>query len=327
MGTYPGGGWTRSEKLALAGLLVAITSCLGTYATVPEFRQVLTSLLISIERAIEPQKVNLPAPVAPAHTPQLSTPTSKPQPPTLAPAVGIGDTGVREKDGMVMVYVPGGTFKMGSTEGEADEQPAHTVTLDGFWIDRTEVTNAQYARCVAAGVCSPPWNSSSSTRKSYYGESQYDDYPVIFVNWNDATTYCEWAGGRLPSEAEWEYAARGPDGHIYPWGNDPPDDTLLNYDRNVGDTTKVGSYPKGQSWAGALDMAGNVYEWVNDWYGDYPSEPQVNPSAPAFGQYRVLRGGSWKDNLEDVRAAYRNYDIPVDGPATFGFRCVVSPGK
>jgi serine/threonine-protein kinase len=234
---------------------------------------------------------------------------------------------VREKDDMAMVYVAGGTFEMGSTQGNADEQPVHSVTLDGFWIDRTEVTNVQYTGCVAAGVCSLPSESGSFSRDSYYGDSQYAEYPVIWVSWDDATTYCEWAGGRLPSEAEWEVAARGPDGHVYPWGNDPPDDTLLNYNHHVGDTTRVGSYPKGQSWVGALDMAGNVWEWVNDWYGSYPSELQVNPVGPASGQARVLRGGSWKRNERAVRAALRNNDTPVNRYDDVGFRCVVGPGE
>ncbi len=245
----------------------------------------------------------------------------KPQPPSNA---SLYDTGTRPTDDMVMLYVPGGTFQMGSTEGGAHEQPVHSVTLDGFWIDQTEVTNAQYARCVAAGVCSPLFQLSSWTRDSYYGNGQYDEYPVIGATWDDATTYCQWAGGRLPTEAEWEYAARGPDGHVYPWGNDPPNDTLANYARNVGDTTKVGSYPDGQSWVGAMDMAGNVWEWVNDWYDSYSSGPQVNPTGPASGQVRVLRGGSWGLSEEYARAAGRHINRPDAHSAVFGFRCVLS---
>jgi formylglycine-generating enzyme required for sulfatase activity len=248
----------------------------------------------------------------------------KPQPPSNA---SLYDTGTRPADDMVMVYVPGGTFQMGSAEGRSDEQPVHTVTLDGFWIDETEVTNAQYARCVAAGMCSPPSELRSRTRDSYYGDSQYDDYPVIWVSWDDATTYCQWAGGRLPTEAEWENAARGPDGRVYPWGNDPPNDTLANYALNVGDTTTVGSYPEGQSWVGAMDMAGNVLEWVNDWYGSYPSEPQVNPTGPASGPGRVLRGGAWSHDEEFVRAASRDFGHPDARVGGVGFRCVVEPGN
>jgi formylglycine-generating enzyme required for sulfatase activity len=259
-----------------------------------------------------------------------SIPTTSPPVVAAPPSASLHDTWNRPTDGMVMVYVPGGIFQMGSAEGDANEQPVHSVTLDGFWIDQTEVTNAQYARCVAAGLCNPPSESHSVTRDSYYGDSQYDDYPVIWMNWYDATTYCQWAGGRLPTEAEWEYAARGPDGHDCPWGNDPPDDSLANFGGNEGDTTKVGSYPDGRSWVGAMDMAGNVWEWVNDWYGRYPSEPQVNPTGPAsgeWGQYRVLRGGSWYGNGEFVRAAGRNLTQPDNRNASLGFRCVVEPGR
>jgi serine/threonine-protein kinase len=243
------------------------------------------------------------------------------------PALGIGSTLVREKDGMEMVYVPGGTFDMGSTDGDDNEQPVQTVTLDSFWIDRTEVTNAQYARCVADGICSPPSRSDSWTRDSYYGDSQFDDYPVIYVSWYDADTYCQWAGGRLPTEAEWEYATRGPDSDLYPWGNDPPDDTLANYDKNVGDTTKVGSYPGGASWLGALDMAGNVWEWVQSEYQPYPYRVDDGRENLDSTNVRVLRGGSWYYYVQIVRATTRYYFQPGGRYSYFGFRCVVEPGN
>jgi len=189
--------------------------------------------------------------------------------PTLPPGV----TWTRPADGMVMVHVPAGTFQMGSSESdpnaEGDEFPQHSVTLDALWIDRTEVTNAQYRRCVEAGACQAPtkcdWGSPN------YGEDKKANHPVLCVDWHGAAAYCEWAGGRLPTEAEWEYAARGPDSFIYPWGNDLPDATLLNYAENVGDTSQVGSYSDGASWCGALDMAGNLWEWVADWYDIYSS--------------------------------------------------------
>jgi formylglycine-generating enzyme required for sulfatase activity len=221
---------------------------------------------------------------------------------------------------MVMAYVPGGTFQMGSADEDPDEQPVHSVTLNGFWIDRTEVTNAQYAHCVGDGICIAPVGSDSSTHDSYYGVSEFDDYPVIFVNWNRADTYCQWAGGRLPTEAEWEYAARGPDGNVYPWGNDAPHDTLLNYHQNIGDTTEVGSYPGGASWVGAMDMAGNVSEWVNDWYGEYPERPET-------GDMKVTRGGGWNHYGEYVRAASRGHPPPDHYDGVIGFRCVVEPGN
>jgi serine/threonine-protein kinase len=227
---------------------------------------------------------------------------------------------------MVMVYVPAGEFEMGSTEGNDDEKPVHTVALDGFWIDQTEVSNAQYVRCVEAGDCSPPRESGSTTRDPYYGNSTYEDYPVIYVSWRQAADYCAWAGGRLPTEAEWEYAARGGDGRTYPWGDGAPDCSKANYrgvdGLCVGDTSGVGSYPAGASWCGALDMAGNVWEWVADWYGGYPSGRQVNPTGPSSGEYRGLRGGSWLDSRNHARCAFRNWGrVLTHWYDHVGFRC------
>jgi formylglycine-generating enzyme required for sulfatase activity len=232
----------------------------------------------------------------------------------------------RSADGMVMVYVPKGKFIMGSPDDASftDEQPQHTVSLNGFWIDRTEVTNAKYALCVQAGNCQPPHNTSSLTRSHYYGNSQYDDYPVIYVDWDQANTYCSWAGGRLPTEAEWEKAARGTDGRTYPWGDTDPTCSVANFQDCVGDTSAVGSYPAGVSPYGALDMAGNVWEWVADWYSDsyYSSSPSSNPIGPSSGTDRVLRGGSWYNAVHLARSAYRNWFYP-DGWSSFviGFRC------
>jgi formylglycine-generating enzyme required for sulfatase activity len=235
---------------------------------------------------------------------------------------------------MAMVYVPAGEFEMGSTEGHDDEQPVHTVALDGFWIDRTEVTNAQYRLCVEAEGCSPLVQSYSSTRDSYYGDSTYDNYPVVYVTWRQAADYCAWAEARLPTEAEWEYAARGPEERVFPWG-DEFDGTRLNYcdancseqwadeavDDGYADTAPVGSYPGGASWSGALDMAGNVWEWVGDRHGDYPSGRQVNPTGPSSGTARVLRGGSWNFDLNHARCASRWLFHPVSRNRYIGFRC------
>jgi serine/threonine-protein kinase len=256
------------------------------------------------------------------HTPAPTlTPTLTP-----VPTLGIGSTQVSQKDGMVLVFVPEGEFTMGSNGGYSDERPVHTVTLDAFWIDKTEVTNAMYALCVNEGVCQPPYNDRSYTRDTYFGDPQFDNYPVIFVDWNYATTYCTWAGRRLPTEAEWEKAARGIDGRIYPWGNTEPDAKLLNFKGNIGDTTEVGSYPNGASPYGALDMAGNVWEWVDDWYGEnyYRNSPSENPQGPSSGNYRVLRGGSWHDGANYVRSAYRDGNYFDYANSSYGFRCSLS---
>ena len=249
-------------------------------------------------------------------------------------ALSAGDAWTRPADGMVMVYVPGGEFEMGSTEGEDEEQPVHTVALDGFWIDRTEVTNAQYRGCVDAGDCEPPIDRKSYTHDEYYGNSTYDDYPVITVSWLQARTYCEWAGARLPTEAEWEYAARGPRGLVYPWG-DKFDGTRLNYcdancefewadetvDDGYADTAPVGTYPSGSSWCGALDMAGNVWEWCSSLYKTYPYDPGDGRENPESQGDRVLRGGSWDDIQSGAPCAYRLSRRPDYWYVTVGFRC------
>jgi len=241
------------------------------------------------------------------------------------PTPGISPTRVSEKDGMVEVYVPAGEFSMGSNnEDTTDEKPVHTVYLDAYWIDRYEVNNEQYQQCVVAGGCTPPQPTSSYTHSSYYGNSQLASYPVINVDWNQATAYCVWAGRRLPTEAQWEKAARGTDGRTYPWG-EGIDCQKANYSAcGSGDTSAVGSYPAGASPYGALDMAGNVWEWVNDWYGEsyYRESSSQNPGGPSSGDRRVLRGGSWIHIVDFARSADR-YGFNPDFRYNFiGFRCV-----
>ena len=258
-----------------------------------------------------------------------------------SPTRGIGFTQVSPQDDMVMVYVPAGEFWMGSDksadpQADDDELPQHRVYLDAYWIDQTEVTNAMYARCVADGACTPPAETRSFTRDSYYSSSQFGNYPVLYMDWNQSSAYCAWAGRRLPTEAEWEKAARGTDGRIYPWGDEFScskgnfdDETQSDADTVPGgpncdgypDTAPVGSYPAGASPYGALDMAGNVWEWVADWHGAYPSGAVSNPTGPDSGYYRVLRGGSWDVGSDIIRAAYRGGFIPDNRYINFGFRC------
>jgi formylglycine-generating enzyme required for sulfatase activity len=250
--------------------------------------------------------------------PTARLPTDTPIPPPAA--VKIGDAWIRPTDGMVMVAVPAGEFTMGSEVGEGDEDPVHQVYLDAFWIDKTEVTNAQYRECWAAGKCQV---SEVADNADFNGDAQ----PVVGLSWHDAKAYCGWAGARLPTEAEWEKAARGIDGRIYPWGNEWDAEKVNSREGPYG-TTVVGSYPEGVSPYGALDMAGNVWEWVADWYGSnyYANSPERNPTGPGSGQYRVRRGGSWYDDWSGVRCANRYWYDPGNRNNYLGFRCARSEG-
>jgi formylglycine-generating enzyme required for sulfatase activity len=270
-----------------------------------------------------------PAPRPPTATPGVATKATEP---TKLPAVGA--TRVSEKDSMAMVYVPAGEFLMGSADSDkdasSDEKPQHTVYLDAFWIDHTEVTNAQYKKCVQAGTCTA---SSYASDSSFNGDTQ----PVVGVDWNNAVTYCEWVGRQLPTEAQWEKAARGTDGCIYPWGNQTATCEYAVMDDGSGKgcgkgsaAWVVGSKPKGASPYGALDMAGNVWEWAADWYDGkyYASSPFKNPTGPSSGSSRVLRGGSWDFDQTLARATFRGSYTPDSRLSNIGFRClVVGPGQ
>ncbi len=228
-----------------------------------------------------------------------------------------------------MVLVPAGKFLMGSDEFEDSEKPSHTVDMPAYYIDKYEATNKFYKDCVDAGWCIPPVKSSSATRPSYFGNPEFSDYPVGYINWNMAKSYCEWRGVRLPTEAEWEKAARGSGGSVYPWGNALNCD-YANYQGCNKDTTKMGSYESGKSPYGVYDMAGNVWEWVNDWYdAKYYltlEENIFNPQGPTEGDFRVLHGGAWYYiNGPNVRSSLRGWESPDVWDLLFGVRCADTP--
>jgi formylglycine-generating enzyme required for sulfatase activity len=228
------------------------------------------------------------------------------------------------------VAIPAGEFQMGGSPQTSlsecqkyysdcnindsdDSAPVHSIMLDTFEIGRFEVTNKQFTQCVNAGICT--------------GMSDVDVdrllHPVTNITWHEAITYCKWVGGRLPTEAEWEKAARGTDGRVYTWGNDLVNSNLANYGNNVGDTSKVGSYPSGVSPYGIYDMAGNVWEWVMDWHSNtyYQNSPKSNPLGPDTGTNRVLRGGAWSGNEIGVISFSRHGYLPLDTYINIGFRC------
>jgi formylglycine-generating enzyme required for sulfatase activity len=232
-----------------------------------------------------------------------------------------------------MVLIPAGSFQMGSDDGDSDEKPVHTIQISSFYMDKYEVTNAEYKKCVDAGSCRAPLSVESYSRRSYYGDRWYHNHPVIYVDWNQAKAYCEWSGGRLPTEAEWEYAARGGiEGKNYPNGDNincgdanycrsSYCDDCKGYGGKDDDTHPVGSYAA--NGYGLYDMAGNVWEWVSDWYDEnyYKNSPPRDPQGPSNGKYRVVRGGSWLPSTYGVRVSSRARSVTTHWYDGLGFRC------
>ena len=280
---------------------------------------------------VEPTETQLPEPTDAEPTPTEPLPTEPPTP-TPEPTLGIGSTMINPIDGAPLVYVPEGAFQKGSEDFEdwsyAEELPQQ-VYLEAYWIYQHPVTNAQFAAFVedsgyqttaeAAGW-NVVWDGSTYVDKEGYswaapygpGSSVEgrEDHPVVFVNGTDAEAYCQWAGGRLPTEAEWEKAARGTDDRTFPWGEESPTCSLANFRGCVDDTSPVGSYPLGASPYGALDMAGNVSEWVVEWITE---------------SHHVWRGGSWDSGQDDLRVFQRSWIDPVEMHTGRGFRCLHLP--
>jgi iron(II)-dependent oxidoreductase len=265
-----------------------------------------------VPQAASPSAPAVPAPMLQAEAPRVASP-SVPSTAVPAPKAAPLRT-VTGGGGAPMVLVPAGEFLMGSDDSaEEDERPRHRVYLDAFYIDRYETTNVQYRRFI---------ERTGHRAPRYWGDGSFNDasQPVVGVSWHDADAYCRWAGGRLPTEAEWEKAARGTTRQKYPWGGDwEAGRTNANADK----TSPVGSYPRGMSPYGADDMAGNVWEWVADWYDKtyYQRSSERNPKGPESGESKVLRGGAWDFNPIFLRVAARHFNSPVSRFTNIGFRC------
>ncbi|MEE8259816.1 MAG: SUMF1/EgtB/PvdO family nonheme iron enzyme [Nitrospinaceae bacterium] len=238
-----------------------------------------------------------------------------------------------------MVFIPQGSFEMGSRKSlreldpvaifQADrhmlgpEDPAHEVILDAYYIDLYEVTNADFKKYLEA--------TGSKTLPRYWKDAHFNQptQPVVGTTWKEAQACCQSKNKRLPTEAEWEKAARGKRPVKYPWGNEEPDKTRLNFNNQIGKTSPVGSFPEGKSDYGVFDLSGNVAEWVQDWHFPeyYLFSPKENPPGPDKGHYKIIRGGNWKNNAEDVRLTYRNATVPKARSKTVGFRCVADAPK
>ncbi len=289
----------------------------------------------------------------PAEPAVVGVETTEPEPIIEENEPPLGTTAVNDTDDAKMAYVPSGEFPMGLSDSEldwimsqewemslerknyTDEQPQHMVSLDGFWIYTNEVTNAQFAAFLNAmgnqqegGM---PWYDLDSgygqidNNGTWMAQSGFANYPAIEVTWYGATAYCGWAGGHLPTEAQWEKAARGTEGRRFPWGDAMPDCNHANFGTCENGTVAVGSYPAGASPCGALDMSGNAGEWVADWYGEtyYGSSPSESPLGPTTGEYRVIRGGAWILYGWFQMTTSRTMNAPQESDIMTGFRCVV----
>ena len=267
----------------------------------------------------EGSKEQVPSPSVPAKPPTKSVHSSNGAVPPKA-AMPQPPMEIVGRDGAPMVLIPVGEFTMGSDKGDDDEQPIHKVFLDSFYLDKFEVTNGRFAKFVEAIQSEPPWGFADKETPVLR-----PDQPVRWVNWMDAIGYCLWVGKRLPTEAEWEKAARGTDGRAYPWGNDPPTPAHAVFGLKEGSDTvsAIGNRDKGKSPYGVHDLAGNLYEWTTDWYDEefYSKNPAINPRGPAEGTAKVQRGGSYINGAYRLRSSFRTKGDPTEHDPNVGFRC------
>ena len=316
------------KKSAAILIITFLTSCSlkSQPAPTPDMGALATQMWVdlSVEQTLAaaiPTTTPLPT-AAPTliSTPALhSTPISAPDDPDNYPPV------YNPVNNMELAYIPAGEFLMGSSPFDHDlsesELPQHSVYLDAFWISKTQVTNAMFTACVNAGICR---YSVSHTINPHYLDPLYANHPVVYVSWEMSQTYCHWTDGRLPTEAEWEKAARGPDGARYAWGEERPRLKFVNAYDEYGTTTMVGIFPYGISYYGVFDMGGNVREWVYDWFDPdyYQYTPDRNPMGPPTGDKKVLKGASFSDDYRFCRASNRLKHEPASPGNVRGFRCV-----
>jgi eukaryotic-like serine/threonine-protein kinase len=348
-------------KMSRFAVFILVASILVSCSSSPQQTITSTSTINDISSA-QPSATSTPeATYTPEATSTILVPTNTASPePTATAKPELGSKKIREKDKMVMVFVPEGPFIMGSNKGKPVEKPEHSVTLDAYWIDQTEVTNDLFQTFVQSSgyktvaevdgfsfVTADKSNAFSQVSGADWKHPQGPDsslvdlgnHPVVHINWEDANAYCEWAGGRLPTESEWEKAARGTDGRTYPWGDDVPDGTRMNFadshfpsgTKGVDDgfkfTAPVGTYPEGASPFGVLDMAGNVDEWVAGTFDVYPGGDK-NASSDFGKNFNMIRGGSWSSAAIYTRSAFRYGYKPFLNikrhMSNSGFRCVYS---
>ncbi len=334
------GGFSGWKKL----LVIVGVGLLGMVLVIGLTKRAPAKTEAETEQWVSPTVMETEVITATTESP-TQTPTEVPPTPTVE-VLAIGSTKVRDQDGMEVLFVPSGEFIMGISNQDLewykqqdwcteenycqsltyqDSMPAHSVYLDSFWVDKFEVTNDQYKKCVNEGVCTQPYEYYWIT--DYYTSEDYDNHPVINVSWVQAAEYCDWVEGRLPTEAEWEKAARGIDGRLFPWGNQAPYDVLVDFSPNSNNMSQAGSHPAGLSYYGAMDMAGNAWEWVYDWYDEsyYEVSPSKNPKGPETGQFRILRGTA-QNYRWMVNAFHRFYEPPEEPDFIsyfLGFRCVM----
>lgn len=301
------GGWMKTKKLyvlfsVIIVVVMLLTAC-GTKKTTETVSETSGVVVENVQPTTDPNK---PPECTAANQASWTSP----------------------KDSMPLVCVPQGDFTMGSNDKKAydDEKPIHKVTLDAFWMDMYEVSNAQYAECVADGECDNPALMDSSTHSYYFTDPTYENYPVVNMSWNNAVAYCKWAGRELPTEAQWEKAARGTGGDTYPWGNADPTCNHANFMGCEGtDVIAVDSHPDGVSPFGAYNMVGNVMEWVSDFYDAKIYEQFINATNPEVtsGGPHVLRGGSFGLPKERMRVSTRKSAQAGFYDFNTGFRCAM----